>query len=73
MLLVAIRANESDIDLISEENIRVVADLSSFTAANAGTTVTVPVRIYLDGFEDAGVIRDDEYSIIVDLNSVGDS
>lgn len=73
MLLVAIRANESDIDLISEENVRVVADLSSFTAANAGTTVTVPVRIYLDGFEDAGVIRDDEYSIIVDLNSVGDS
>ena len=73
MLLVAIRANESDIDQISEENIRVVADLSAFTAADAGTTVTVPVRIYLDGFEDAGVIRDDEYSIIVDLNSVGDS
>ena len=73
MLLVAIRANEADIDLISEENIRVVADLSSFTAANAGTTVTVPVRIYLDGFEDAGVIQDEEYSIIVDLNAVGEN
>lgn len=73
MLLVAIRANEADIDLISEENIRVVADLSSFTAANAGTTVTVPVRIYLDGFADAGVIQDEEYSIIVDLNAVGEN
>ena len=32
-----------------------------------GTAITVPVRIYLDGFENAGVIGAEEYSIVVDL------
>lgn len=72
MLTIAIRANESDIDQISVDNIRVVADFSSFSAADAGTSVTVPVRIYVDGFDGAGVIGDQEYSIVADLVSVDD-
>ena len=70
MLQVSIRANESDIDEITEDNIRVIADFSSFTSADAGTAVTVPVRIYLDGFEGAGIITSKEYSIVVDLVAI---
>ena len=67
MLLVTIRADVDDIEKITEDNIRVIADLSSYSAADAGTAITVPVRIYLDGFENAGVIGAEEYSIVVDL------
>ena len=70
MLQLSIRANESDIDEITEDNIRVIADFSSFTSADAGTAVTVPVRIYLDGFEGAGIITSKEYSIVVDLVAI---
>ena len=37
------------------------------------TTITVPVRIYLDGFENAGVIGAEEYSIVADLVPVEDA
>lgn len=70
MLTVSIRANESDIDKITEDNIRVIVDFSSYTAADAGSAVSVPVRLYLDGYEGAGIIGDQEYSIVVDLTSV---
>ena len=32
--------------------------------------MTVPVRIYLDGFEGAGIITSKEYSIVVDLVAI---
>lgn len=73
MLLVTIRADVDDIDQITEDNIRVIADLSSYSAADAGTAITVPVRIYLDGFENAGVIGAEEYSIVADLVPVEDA
>lgn len=72
MLAIAIRANETDIDDITVDNIRVVVDFSSFSAADAGTSVTVPVRIYVDGYDGAGVIGDQEYSVVADLVAVGD-
>lgn len=70
MLLVTIRADSDDIDEITEENIRVIADFSGVTVADTGGSTTVTVRIYVDGFETAGVIGAEEYSIVVDLNPV---
>ena len=70
MLLVTIRADSDDIDEITEENIRVIADFSGVTVADTGGSTTVTVRIYVDGFETAGVIGAEEYSIVVDLEPV---
>ena len=70
MLLVTIRADSDDIDEITEENIRVIADFTGVTVADTGGSTTVTVRIYVDGFETAGVIGAEEYSIVVDLNPV---
>lgn len=70
MLLVTIRADSADIDEITEENIRVIADFTGVTVADTGGSTTVTVRIYVDGFETAGVIGAEEYSIVVDLNPV---
>lgn len=64
VLLVTIRANDKDIDKITEENIRVVADFSSM---NLGSAMTVPVKIYVDGFTGAGVLAEEEYSILADV------
>lgn len=64
VLLVTIRANTGDIDQITEDNIRVVVD---FTDWNLGKNMTMPVKIYVDGFEGAGVIAESEYSVLVDV------
>lgn len=64
VLLVTIRANTEDIDQITEDNIRVVVD---FTDWNLGKNMTMPVKIYVDGFEGAGVIAESEYSVLVDV------
>jgi len=63
-LLVTIRAGQREIDKISEENLRVVADFSALTL---GTNMDVPVTIYVDGFEGAGTIGRDAYTINVDV------
>lgn len=63
-LLVTIRANKNDIELISEENLRVVADFSALTL---GTNMDVPVLIYVDGFDGAGTIGREAYTINVDV------
>jgi len=66
MLMVTIRANAEDINEITEDNLRVVADFSTSTL---GTNMSgVPVEIYVDGFEGAGVIG--TYTISVDVVSV---
>lgn len=64
VLLVTLRANSKDIDQITENNIRVVID---FTDWNLGKNMTMPVKIYVDGFDGAGVIAESEYSVIVDV------
>ena len=64
LLLVTIRAGEKDISQITEDNLRVVAD---FTSVEPGDAIYVPVKIYIDGFEGAGVVAPDDYRILVDI------
>ena len=64
LLLVTIRADEKDIDQITEDNLRVVAD---FSAVEPADSVYVPVKIYIDGFEGAGVVAPEEYRILADI------
>lgn len=72
VLMVSLRANVGDIDLIQEENLRVVADLSNVTIQESGTTTaTVPVTIYVDGFTGAGAIG--ENTIVVQLSALEDA
>lgn len=59
---VTIRAATSEIQKITANNIRVVADLADFSLPG---TNTVPVTIYIDGYPDAGYIGD--YTIVVSL------
>jgi len=70
VLPITIRANTADIDQIVEENIRVVADFSAITLTENTTSMSVPVKIYIDGFEGAGVIGVEEYTIVVDISPV---
>lgn len=67
VLPITIRANEADIDLISEDNVRVVVDFSNVTFSQTTTSMTMPAKIYIDGYEGAGVIGETEYAIVVDL------
>lgn len=59
-LSVLIRAPMSVMEDIVAENIRAVADLSGVTAVG---DQSVPVRIFVDGFTDAGAV--DDYAVIV--------
>lgn len=70
VLPITIRANEADIDLIMEDNIRVVVDFSNVTLTQTATSMTMPAKIYIDGYEGAGVIGETEYTIVVDLSPV---
>ena len=60
-----IRAPEDDLLGITSSNIRAVADLSEVSESNAAGFISPAVRIYIDGFPTAGVVR--RYSIIVTL------
>lgn len=62
-LEVTIRGKQSVLAGISANNIRAVADLSEFSAA-AGT-LTVPVKIYVDGTTEAGALGEYEISVSV--------
>lgn len=63
-LQVLVRGTEDAIDLVFPHNLRVVADLSE--VGDSPGRYTVPVRIYLDGTNDVGVVGSD-YKIVVDL------
>lgn len=63
-LQVLVRGPEADLDLILPINLRVVADLSKVDPA--GGRYTVPVKVYLDGTNDVGVVSND-YKIVVDI------
>ena len=59
---VRIRGTDADLELISVENIRVVADIRD---ANPGTS-TIPARVYVDGVDaDVGAVG--EYQLMVTL------
>lgn len=70
VLPITIRANEADIDLITEDNVRVVIDFSNVTFSQTATSMTMPAKIYIDGFEGAGVVGETEYTIVVDFAPV---
>lgn len=63
-LAVLVRGTEEALELLMDHSLRVVADLSKVDAA-AGR-YTVPVKIYLDGTKDVGVVGSN-YTIVVDL------
>lgn len=67
VLPITIRANEADIDQILEDNIRVVVDFSNVNLTQSATSMTMPTKIYIDGFDGAGVIGETEYTVVVDL------
>ena len=50
---------------------RVVADLSNVSVQDNSTSTTVPVTIYVDGFEGAGAVGTD-YTVVVDLTPATD-
>ena len=62
MLQATIRASEQDINAISSNNVRAVADLSEYTQAG---TYTVPVTIYVDGYAEAGAVG--SYNVVLSL------
>lgn len=61
-LQISIRAAAEDIGDIAEKNLRVVGDLAQWTTEGI---YTVPVTVFVDGFETAGVMG--EYSVVVAL------
>lgn len=67
VLPVVLRVNAADADKLSEENLRVVADLSTVTIEGTGA-ITVPVTVYVDGMENVGAIGP-QYSIVVELTA----
>lgn len=64
-LQVLVRGPIEDLDLILPINLRVVADLSKVDTVSG--RYTVPVKVYLDGTNDVGVVNND-YKIVVDLS-----
>lgn len=63
-LQVLVRGPAEAIDLVLPVNLRAVADLSN--ADTASGRYTVPVKVYLDGTTEVGVVGDD-YKIVVDI------
>ncbi len=62
LIQVTVRAGAAEIEKISTNNLRVVADMADFTQVGK---VNVPVEIYVDGYADAGVVG--EYSVVVSI------
>lgn len=61
---VLIRGPEEDVEKVTESQLRIVADLSN-TDPSTGSR-TVPVKVYLDGSSEVGVVGD--YSISISLS-----
>ena len=64
-LSVTVRAPEDLLAQMSPANLRAVADLTDVAEATAAGYISPSVRIYIDGFPEAGVVG--RYSIIVTL------
>jgi len=65
-LAVTIRAPKSQIDYIEANNIRIVLDMSGADAYKGNQII--PATVYVDGFEDAGVVGD--YTVAVSLTDI---
>lgn len=66
VLWVTLRADQEIIDQVKTENIRAVADMDGIVIPANATSVTVPVTIYVDGYENIGAIGP-QYNIVVGL------
>lgn len=64
-LQVLVRGPEEALELVLPHNLRVVADLSSIETGSG--RYSVPVKIYLAGTTNVGVVGDD-YKIVVDIS-----
>lgn len=64
-LEVKIRAPKETLDMITAENIRVVADLTDYTTARGH--VKVPAKVYIDGVTGAGAVGD--YTLTISIIS----
>lgn len=60
---IQIRGLEEAVDAITSSQLRIVADLNNAVAATG--TQTIPVKVYLDGRSDVGVVGD--YNIVVSI------
>ena len=60
---IVVRGTAEDLANITEENIRIVADLTEYAGATG--TIEVPARVYVDGYEKAGAVGD--YTVSVTL------
>ena len=67
LLEVTIRAPEGEIDAITADHVRIVADLSDYDDTTG--TITVPAKVYVDGYENAGAVG--AYSVSVTLTTGG--
>ncbi len=61
---ITVRAPADDLKQITADNVRIVADLTDY--ATTSGTVEVPVKVYVDGFDDAGAVGD--YTVSVTLS-----
>lgn len=64
-LQVTIRAPKETLDMITADNIRVVADLTDYTTASGH--VKVPAKVYIDGVTGAGAVGD--YTLTISITS----
>ena len=60
---IQIRGSEEAVEAVTPSQLRIVADLSEMELATGSQTI--PVRVYLDGRSDVGVVG--EYNIVVSL------
>ena len=60
---IVVRGTAEDLANITEDRIRIVADLTEYAGATG--TIEVPARVYVDGFEKAGAVGD--YTVSVTL------
>jgi hypothetical protein len=63
-LAVTVRAKADLLKEIQSDNLRVVVDLADY--ANTIGTVSVPAKVYIDGFEKAGAVG--TYSVSVTIS-----
>ena len=61
---VVIRGPQEIVDLINGENIRIIGDLSDI--GNAVGRYSVPTKVVIDGYREAGVVGDN-YNVVVSL------
>ena len=60
---VQIRGSEEAVNAVTSSQLRIVADLSDMELATGSQTI--PVKVYLDGSSDVGVVGN--YNIVVSL------